>query len=172
MIDFKPEAYALNSIILGISSEPYVSILTLTGPIITLDEVLNGDTTLDYEGQLRYQLSHIEDNLTALGKSIVTYSTYPNSILDYDLEDLKLKLNFNTGVVQDFYNSVRDEDRVEVNQYMLAFHDREALDRYSDYSLFILGSLGTLGSGAEIEVSDVEVRKDSVLHFSDFKLTF
>lgn len=174
MIDFKRSPYAFNIHRYGVVSSAYTSIMLLSGNTVDLDSILNGTNSLDVAGATTYSSAHVIENLEDLGAEIVSVSRYSSgSILESYPDELSFKLDFNLNEPENSGIVVGTEFPKTINQCILACHSGHANLSGYEYTQFMVCSVGLVGSGADVEVSTLELTEaDTKLHFSAITFKF
>lgn len=169
MANFKRNEYAFNIIRKGLEST-YTSVILLSGPVVTLNAVLNGTTPLDTEGATYYVGNQVLSNLSDLGVVPIASKRYTTDATVKDFVDnLEIKLGFNLSLGTD--TLIPSELPATVSQALVCSHSQTSFIG-ANYSTFMLCSVGTVGSGADLEMSSSTIETNTVLHFSDLKLKF
>ena len=170
MASFNRESYAFNILRKAVKT-PNVSVMLLSGDEVSLDTLLTSSRDMDSE--VVYYSDALLENMETSNVEIVHVSRYLNTLLvDTNVDDRKLKIKFNTTPIE--YEGITSsrEYPTQVSQAIVAFHTGSAELTGSTYTVFMLCSVGLYGSGADLEVNDLNVGVDSKLHFSDLTLTF
>lgn len=169
MIDFNREAYAYWALRSRRSQAGYMSIALYSGPSIALADILTGSindlaSTGPYIGEIPKE--HIHENLEDLGHTLLHVSRYTHN------DDLLLLDTSKYSMTYKFARSNLTPTFIEAGtatHALIALHTDNYVQNGNCY-YFLWGTVGAIGSGADIELSDVNITADTSIFHNDLKL--
>ena len=169
MIDFDRKAYAYQALKSSISQAGYISVALYSGPAITLNDILTGsindltDTPL-YTNLIKKEFLHA--NLADLGHTLLHVSRYTHNSNLIGTDDVNFSLTYK------FARSNLTPSFVEAGtatHALIAVHSDNYVQNGNCY-YFLWGTVGAIGSGADVEISNTGIVADSTVFHNDFKL--
>lgn len=161
--------YVRASISEALEGYTQVSVNFLSGPIVTLNDILNSDELADsgstLEDYVYYRYSDLMGRLNDLGLTLLS-RMYVDAL---DVSDSKFKdiLKFNFSKVSEYPTTQYIEGTA--TQCIIGFHNTSNIDSSTMYT-FMLLNVGAVGSGEDIELLDTEIKSGVPIYLSDLTL--
>lgn len=169
MIDFHRKAYAYWALRARLDTSGYVSVALYSGPTTTLNDILTGSiNNLSDTGPYISTIAkeHIRSNLEDLGHTLLHVSRYTHNDSLIQLDDVNYSMRYKfarSNLTPTFIAAGT------ATHALIALHADNYVQNGNCYYFFWC-TVGAIGSGADIEISDTGIVADSNVFHNDFKV--
>ena len=166
MIDFKRKEHAYFAVYSQSTRSSNFSIVLLNGPDLVLNDILTGSVNnlVDIGDSPSYSKQYIRENLTDLGFTILHTAQFDSNMMVPDKYSYSIRYPFSDRSMTSKFSEAGTATHA-----LMAMH-ADGFDIDGSCYYFMWGKVGLMGSGADVELSDVNITADTNIFHNDLIL--